>query len=56
MDIKDDMRKRNLLLYLAGPEVDKIFEMLPETGEEKDFALAVKKTQRVFLPEEERVI
>ena len=39
MDIKDDTRKRNFLLYLAGPEVDKIFETLPETGEEKDFAL-----------------
>ena len=50
MDIKDDTRKRNLLLYLAGPEVDKIFETLPETGENKDYALAVKKLSEYFAP------
>ena len=36
MDTEDPTRKRNLLLYLAGPEVDKIFGTLPETGEEKE--------------------
>ena len=48
IDIKDDPRKLNLLLYLAGPEVNKIFETLPETGEEKGFALAVKKLSEYF--------
>ena len=44
------MCKCNLLLYLAGPEVDKIFETLPETGEEKDFELGIQKLNEYFTP------
>ena len=54
MDIKDGTRKCNLLLYLAGPEVDKIFETLPETGQEKDFELAVKKLNEYFAQKKNR--
>jgi hypothetical protein len=43
MDIKDTTRKRSLLLYLAGPEVEKIFETIPDNGEEKDYDVAAKK-------------
>ena len=32
MDIKDTTRRRALLLYLAGPEVETIFETLTATG------------------------
>ena len=36
-NIKDTSRKRDLLLYQAGPEVHEIFKTLPDTGDEKDF-------------------
>jgi hypothetical protein len=55
MDIKDGTRKRNLLLYLASPEVDEIFKTLPEIGEEKDFELAVKKLNEYFAPKKKSV-
>ena len=56
MDIKDGTRKRNLLLYLASPEVDEIFKTLPEIGEEKDFELAVKKLNEYFAPKKKSVL
>ncbi|CAB4041560.1 Hypothetical predicted protein [Paramuricea clavata] len=49
-DIKDDARKRALLLYQAGPEVHKIFKTLEE-GETKDFKSAVKALTEYFEPE-----
>ena len=43
MDIKNATTKRSLLLYLAGPDVEKIFETIPDNGDEKDYAVAAKK-------------
>ena len=50
MDIKDDTRKRTLLLYAAGNEVEKIFATLSEVGEDKDYKKAVEKLNEYFLP------
>ncbi len=50
MDIKDTTRKRSLLLYLAGSEVEKIFETIPDNGEEKDYDVAAKKLTEYFSP------
>ena len=50
MDIKDTTRRRALLLYLAGPEVETIFETLTNTGEDKDFDTAVAKLTEHFSP------
>ena len=49
-DIKDDGRKRALLLYQAGPEVYEIFKTLEE-DEAKDFESAVKVLTEYFEPE-----
>ena len=45
MDIKYTTRKRSLLLYLAGPDVEKIFETIPDNGKEKDYVAAAKLTE-----------
>ena len=50
MDIKDDTRKRALLLYAAGNEVEKNFATLSEVGEDKDYKKAVQKLNEYFLP------
>ena len=50
MDIKDDTRKRALLLYAAGNEVEKFFATLSEVGEDKDYKKAVEKLNEYFLP------
>ena len=50
MDIKDDTRKRALLLYAAGNEVEKNFATLSEVGEDKDYEKAVEKLYEYFLP------
>ena len=50
MDIKDDTRKRALLLYAAGNEVEKIFETLTDVGEDKDYKTAVEKLTEYFVP------
>ena len=50
MDIKDTTRKRSLLLYLAGPDVEKIFETIPDNGEEKDYDVAATKLTEYFAP------
>ncbi len=50
MDIKDDTRKRALLLYAAGNEVEKIFETLSDVGEDKDYNKAVEKLNEYFSP------
>ena len=50
MDIKDPTRRRALPLYLAGPEVETIFDNLPDTGENKDFDKAVEKLTEYFSP------
>lgn len=48
MNIKDETRKRALLLYAAGNEVEKIFETLNEVGEDKDYKIAVEKLTEYF--------
>lgn len=50
MDIKDPTRKRALLLYAAGNEVEKIFATLSEVGEDKDYPTAVEKLNEYFSP------
>ena len=48
IDVKDDKRKRALLLYQAGQETQEIFETLTGTGE--DYATAIEKLDQYFLP------
>ena len=48
--LNDDTRKRALLLYAAGDEVEKIFEMLSDVGEDKDYKKAVEKLNEYFSP------
>ena len=47
---KHATRKRSLLLYLAGPDVEKIFETIPDNGDEKDYDVAAKKLTEHFAP------
>ena len=48
--ITDDTQKRAMLLYLAGPAVQDMFDTLSETGEAKDFKIAHKKLIEYFAP------
>ena len=41
LDIKDDKRKRALLLHYVGEEVNEIFDTLPDTSD--DYATALDK-------------
>ena len=41
LDIKDDKRKRALLLNYSGEQVNDIFDTLPDTG--NDYATALDK-------------
>ena len=50
MDIKDDTRKRVLLLYAAGKEVEKVLATLSDVGEDKDYKKAVEKLNEYFSP------
>ena len=50
MDIKDTTRKRSFQLYLAGSDVEKIFETIPDNGEEKDYDVAATKLTEYFAP------
>ncbi len=52
LDIKAKARKRALLLYLAGPEVETIFATLEDTGEEDDYDKAVEKLTEYFAPKQ----
>lgn len=49
-DIKEDERKRALLLYQAGPEVYEIFKTLPDKGESKDYKKAKDALTKHFEP------
>ena len=49
MNITDATQKRALLHY-AGPDVDDIFETLPNTGEDKDYKKAVECLNTYFVP------
>lgn len=48
LDIKDDKRKRALLLHYAGEEVNEIFDTLPDTSD--DYATALDKLNGYFAP------
>ena len=50
VDIKAPTRRRALPLYLAGPEVETIFDNLPDTGESKDFNKVVENLTEYFSP------
>lgn len=50
MDIKDDTRKRAMLLHYAGDEVQDIYDTLSDTGQAKDYAVAVNKLNEYFSP------
>ena len=51
MGIEDAKQKRALPLNYRGPEVDKIFDTLVETGEHKDYKKAVEKLTVHFNPQ-----
>ena len=44
-------QKRALLLHYAGPEVDEIFDTLPDTGDDNDYATEVEKLNEYFSPQ-----
>ncbi len=46
--ISDQKQKRAILLHLAGPEVQEIFETLPDTGD--DYKTALEKLNEHFNP------
>jgi hypothetical protein len=50
MNITDATQKRAWLLDYAGPDVDDIFETLPDTGEDKDYKKAVECLNAYFVP------
>ncbi len=50
MDIKSKARQRAMLLHAAGPEVEAIFDMLPDNGDDDDFKTACEKLTEYFSP------
>lgn len=54
-NVKDNARKRALLLYQAGPEVHEIFKTLTDTGDDKDYEAAVNALTRHFEPDKNRI-
>ena len=48
--IKDAAQKRALLLHLAGPATQDIFETLADTGADDDFNTALAKLTEYFNP------
>ena len=51
MNIAIPKRKRALLLHYAGPDVDEIFDTLPDTGGDNDYDTAVPKLNEYFSPQ-----
>ena len=51
MNITVPKRKRALFLHYAGPEVNEIFDTLPDTGDDNDYATAVEKLNGDFSPQ-----
>ena len=49
--IRDNRRKRALLLYQAGSRVREIFAQLPDTGEDDDYSAARTKLTEYFEPQ-----
>ena len=54
-DIKDEARKRALLLYLADPKVETIFATHPDTGAENDLDTAEQKLTEYFAPKKHSI-
>ena len=50
LDIKDDTRKRALLLHYIGEQVVEIFDTLPNTGDAKDYKKACHALNEYFSP------
>ena len=50
MNITIPKQKRTLLLHFAGPEVDEIFDTLPDNGDNNDYDTAVKRLNAYFSP------
>ena len=46
--VTDQKQKRAVLLHLAGPDVQEIFETLPDTGD--DYKTALEKLNEYFKP------
>jgi hypothetical protein len=53
-NVKENVRKRSLLLYQGGPEVHEIFKTLPDTGDEKNYEAAVNALTAYFEAEKNR--
>ena len=51
-NITDPTQKKALLLYLSGPDVQELFDTLPDTAEDKDFDVAVMKLTDYFAPKQ----
>ena len=50
LDIKDDTRKRVLLLHCIGEQVEEIFDILPNTGHTKDCKKTCDALNEYFSP------
>ena len=50
MDIKSKARQRAMPLYAARPEVEPIFDTLPDNGDDDDFDTACEKLNEYFSP------
>ena len=50
MDVKEESRKRALLLHYSGEEVSDLFDTLPDTGEDNDYKEACEALTRYFTP------
>ena len=50
MDVKEESRKRALLLHYSGEEVNDLFDTLPDTGEDNDYKEACKALRRYSTP------
>ncbi len=50
LNIKEDTQKRALLLYQVGEATQEIFDTLSDTGEDKDYKVALEKLDEYFSP------
>ena len=50
MDVKEESRKRALLLHYSGEKVNDLFDTLPDTGEDNDYKEACEALTRYFRP------
>ena len=51
MNITIPTRKQAPLLHYARPDVDEIFDTLPDTGGDNDYDIAVAKLNKYFSPQ-----